>query len=116
MTDAKSVLLHYDDAFKRHHDGWAAPINWPKDMKLAKQLRERYTPEQLTALVDHFFVIEDAFIKQSGYTFGVFFACIGKIVVDYQKRLQPSARQQAIAAANDYHAHRQARIDGQTRH
>jgi hypothetical protein len=26
------------------------------------------------------------------------------------------ARQQAIAAANDYHAHRQARIDGQTRH
>lgn len=94
--DAREVLIRYGQCFRQHHGDWPAPINWPKDMKLAKSLLESYTPQQLTKLVEHFFEIDDAFIQQSGYTFGVFKACIGKVLVSYQRqaRLNVIANQQ----------------------
>jgi hypothetical protein len=89
----RAILIHYDVTFREHHDGWPAPIQGAKDVKLIKKLRATYTDEQIRALIDHYFVIRDPFIAKGGYTFGVFYACIGKILIDYQRSLRTKVRE-----------------------
>jgi len=108
--DAKDVLIRYGQCFRQHHDDWPAPINWPKDMKLAQTLLKDYTPQQLGQLVEHMFVIEDEWIRNSGLTFGVFYACLGKILVSYQRKAraeliklqQQEAQQRAIQQMQEW--------------
>jgi hypothetical protein len=59
----------------------AAPITWKKDSALAARLLAQYSPEQLHRFVRCYFEVPDHFIRQSGYTFGVFSACIGKVML-----------------------------------
>lgn len=91
----KALLSHYDAAFRRKF-GYPAPINGGKDAALAKQLLGIYTLEQLEDWVDQFFEMDDAWIQQTGYSFGVFRSQLGKVIVQSadqqgQKRQQGSA-------------------------
>ena len=76
----KDVLTVYDAGYVQHY-GVRAPIVGAKDAKLAKGLLERgYTLAQLEDWLGVFFRHPDPFIAQSGHTFGVFVACIGKCI------------------------------------
>jgi hypothetical protein len=74
-----ALISEYDQAFEEKF-GTRAPVVRGKDHKLAKQLLDRYELDRLREWVWRFFLMEDAFIKQSGYTFGVFASCIGKVI------------------------------------
>jgi hypothetical protein len=74
----KALLTHYDAAFrKRFNEKY--PVT-AKDAALAKRLLGIYELEQLTEWVDKFFELDDAWIKQTGYSFGVFSACLPKVI------------------------------------
>lgn len=97
----KALLSHYDEAFTRKF-GARAPIR-TKDAALAKRLLGLYTLEQLQGWVDQFFEMDDAWIQQTGYSFGVFSACLAKVIVRStdqreQKRQQGRAWIQQVMA------------------
>jgi hypothetical protein len=75
----KALLSHYDAAFTQKF-GARYPISPKKDCALAKQLLALYTFEQLAGWVDDFFALEDEWIEQSGYSFGVFRSQLGKVI------------------------------------
>lgn len=75
----KALLTQFDDAYTRKY-GVKAPIIGSKDAPLAKRLLGLYTPEQLSHWIDVFFTMRDPFIERSGHTFGVFSACIAKVI------------------------------------
>lgn len=56
--------------------------NFGKDGKLIKALLKIYSYEELSVLAAKFFDSEDEFIQRSGYTIGVFYSQISKLVVD----------------------------------
>lgn len=78
----KELLRRYDEAYHRKF-GVRALIG-AKEAALAKRLLSRYTLDQLGPWVDHFFDMADPFIEQSGYGFGVFSSCLGKVIADRQ--------------------------------
>ena len=82
----KALLSVYDAAHRNHFDGTPAPIVGKKDGPLAARLLKRYEYDQLSTWVQLYFVIPDAFIQRGGYTFGVFSACLGKII-QYDRRV-----------------------------
>jgi len=75
----QSILAAYDAAFAEKF-GAKAPIVPGKDAKLAQQLLAQYSPEQLGKWLPRFFASSDPFICGSSYSFGVFAACVGKII------------------------------------
>lgn len=94
----KALLIHYDAAFQRKH-GAPYPISRAKDTALAKQLLTLYTLEQLCGWADRFFTMADPFIEKSGYSFGTFRGCLGKVIAAERRvapRMQPDARVAAI--------------------
>ena len=83
----QALLSHYDGAFETKF-GARYPGFTGKDAALAKQLLAIYTLEQLTAWVDQFFALEDEWIAQSGYSFGVFKSQLGKVIA--MKKSKPT--------------------------
>ena len=91
----KTLLTRFDTAHRNQFDGTPAPIVGKKDGPLAARLLKTYQDEQLARWVELYFVIPDTFIQRGGYTFGVFSACIGKII-QYDRRVnhREDAREQ----------------------
>ena len=91
----KALLSHYDAAYTEKF-GVRYPLNPGKDPALAKYLLSLYSVEQLCAWIDQFFESDDAFIQQSGYTFGVFRACLSKIITAHAQplKVEPWQRKQ----------------------
>lgn len=85
-------LLAVYDAEYRQHFHTAAPIVGKKDAPLAARLLKLYTFDELSTWVRLYFDVPDKFIQQGGYTFGVFSACIGKIIQHDRRRstIQPN--------------------------
>lgn len=94
----KALLSRYDEAFQKKF-GAPAPIVAHKDAPLAKRLLARYTPEQLGEWLDTFFSMRDPFIQQSGYTFGVFSSCLGKVIAAHG---QPERRSDRLQGLRDF--------------
>lgn len=90
------LISEYDRLFRLKF-GFPAPIVRGKDHKLAKQLLERYELRQLVDWLVRFFEIDDAFVRQSGYTFGVFVACLGKIITS-----KPNRRNDGLQGLRDF--------------
>lgn len=84
------VLRAYDDGYRVRFNV-PAPISGGKDARLAKQLLAKYELERLLAWLRLFFTTRDTFIENSGYTFGVFAACIGKLIAT-EARIQKLTR------------------------
>jgi hypothetical protein len=76
----RDVLTLYDTGF-RHKFGVKAPITMGKDAAIAKWLLSQYSLEQIGQWFDGFFASRDPFIINSGYSMGVFKACLPKIIV-----------------------------------
>lgn len=93
-SQMKELLDEFDVCY-RDKMGVAAPIVAGKDHKLAKQLLERYEVGRLKVWVRRFFQTPDPFIRQSGYSFGVFFACIGKMIA-LDKKSEPTLSDKTI--------------------
>ena len=83
----KALLSAYDDLYLQHL-GVRALIG-KKDAALAKRLLTRYSLQQLQSWLPQFFESADPFIRQSGYTFGVFSACLGKVIAASRNHRQP---------------------------
>jgi len=75
----KALLTRHDGNYQRKF-GVRYPVT-TKDCALAKRLLALYSAEQLAGWDDRFFEMDDAFIKQSGYGFSVFSACLPKVIV-----------------------------------
>lgn len=72
-------------------------INGKKDIPLLKSLLETKPKNKLKELVDKFFEIDDPFIKRSGYTIGVFYSVINKLIISSQSnRDAPDPTQAAL--------------------
>jgi hypothetical protein len=63
-------------------DGKKPPGYTAGDAKMAGNLIQRHTEPEARRLLHLFFESPDPFIQQSGYGFGVFFKCIGKLTVN----------------------------------
>ena len=87
----KHLLAYYDFRYQKRF-GVKAPIVGAKDAALAKRLLGTYTQAQLEGWVDRFFQSDDQFIQQSGYTFGVFSSCIGKVIAAERQTVTVSAK------------------------
>jgi hypothetical protein len=82
----RQLLTVFDTAYRVTNDGIPAPFVIKRDTNLAKNLLSRYSFDDLSRWSQIFFAHPDPFIKQSGYTFNVFVACLGK-VIQYDRRL-----------------------------
>ena len=76
----RDILTAYDVAFRAQFHA-PAPIIHGKDAKLAKGLVGRYTLPELERYLALFCRSRDSFIVSSTYSFGVFVACLGKLIV-----------------------------------
>jgi hypothetical protein len=81
----RELLTVFDRAYQDRF-GVRAPLTGAKDGKLASELLKLYQPVDLERWVRAFFQIPDPFIQQSGYTFGVFKACLGKVIAYAERR------------------------------
>jgi hypothetical protein len=75
----RDVLILYDTQFRAKF-GVGAPISGGKDGAIAKWLISQYSPEQVGQWLKVFFDSPDPFIRQSGYSLGVFRACLPKVI------------------------------------
>lgn len=96
VNPVHALISKYDELFQAKF-GSPAPIVRGKDHKLAKQLLARYDLERLYEWLERFFIMDDAFIRQSGYTFGVFCACLGKIIT-----ARPDRRDDRLQGLRDF--------------
>lgn len=62
-------------------------VYWEKDCKLVKILLKTYTMDALKKRAVAFFESQDPFIKQAGFTIGVFYAVINKLAAQQKDDL-----------------------------
>lgn len=79
------VIDHYFNQFKVKF-GVEPVIRGGKDGQIIKTLLKKIDPEELKSLIDRFFGSEDKFIKESGYTLGVFQSVLQKIRIGPSKK------------------------------
>ena len=75
----KVLIDYYHDGFVKKF-GEKPVISGAKDGNMFKKLLESYPEEKIKAWIDAFFVSQDPFILQSGYTLGVFYSQINKFL------------------------------------
>lgn len=80
IRPATRALLETYDRYYRRRFGQPAPIVRGKDGALAARLLSRYAMADLDRWLQRFFITLDPFITGSTYGFGVFAACIGKLI------------------------------------
>ncbi|NDF00129.1 MAG: hypothetical protein EB034_17920 [Verrucomicrobia bacterium] len=81
----RDLLAVYDAEFRRRFHT-AAPIVGKKDAPLAARLLRMYSFDELSSWVRLYFDVPDKFIQQGGFTFGIFSACIAKVIA-HDRRL-----------------------------
>ncbi len=76
--ETKKLLNYFQ---QRHSEIFETPIliNWGKDGSLAKKMIATFGIDSSLEMVNVFFETNDGFIKKTGYSFGVFFACANKL-------------------------------------
>lgn len=75
----RDLLAVYDAEYRKRYQT-AAPIVGKKDAPLAARLLKLYSFDELSSWLRLYFDVPDKFIQNSGYTFGVFSACIAKVI------------------------------------
>jgi hypothetical protein len=77
----KTLLDEYFKLFQAKFNGEKPVINGAKDMTLLKKLLGAHSKERLSQLLIDFFASEDPWIIDSGYTLGVFYVKLNKLLV-----------------------------------
>lgn len=81
----KPVLNYYKTKFEQKFKS-TPTITYTKDGAIIKSLLNTYGEEKLKGLIDVFFESDDPFIKNSGYTIGVFKTVINKLLINNKKQ------------------------------
>ena len=77
----RDLLTIFDQAHRARFNGKPYRVLKGKDPKLARDLLAvPYALDDLARWAQAFFVSDDDFIRNSTYGFGVFAACIGKLI------------------------------------
>lgn len=79
ISPVKSVIDYYHKSFVERFQEKPVITN-KKDGDLIKKLVNAYGSEKVEELLDKFFAADDEFIKQSGYTIGVFYSQVNKLL------------------------------------
>lgn len=86
-----TIIDYYHDKFVEKF-GEKPHINGGKDGGLMKKVASTYGEARAKELLDVFFESRDPFIQQSGYTIGVFYSQINKLLT-VKKRVQSNLRE-----------------------
>ncbi len=78
-SPVKVAIDYYHDKFKDRF-GEKPIISGKKDGNLIKQVVNKYGIKKTKELLDKFFEVDDKFIQQSGYTIGVFYTQVNKLL------------------------------------
>ena len=78
-SPVKVAIDYYHDKFKSRF-GEKPIISGKKDGNLIKQVVSKYGIKKTKELLDKFFEVDDKFIQQSGYTIGVFYTQVNKLL------------------------------------
>ena len=106
-------LLSVYDAEYRKRFNTAAPIVGKKDAPLAARLLKIYSFDELSSWLSLYFDVPDKFIQNSGYTFGVFSACIAKVIQHDRRRVARVAQTRPVVALSDAMRARKAEMDAE---
>lgn len=88
---SRRFLRQYQTSFReRTVSGEAPPINWGRDMKIARDLLKVYSYERLTTLLTQFFASNDAWFEKSGYSLPCFKNSIPKLLLREGRRVLSS--------------------------
>jgi len=75
----KILIDYHFENFGKHFPGKRYVVNGAKEGKLLGKLLQTFDEDGVKAIDDALFTIDDPFIKQSGYTIGVLYACANKL-------------------------------------
>ena len=80
LSGTRKFLLFYKEKFEEHFE--IEPlIDWGKDSRITSDLLKTISLDELKSLLEDFFLSEDKFIRQTGYTIGVFKTQINKLKI-----------------------------------
>jgi len=82
----RTLLDDYHDLFMSRH-GEKPVLNGAKDGKLLKELVATHGADRVGELLVWFFQTRDAFISNSSYSVGVFYACFNKLQITCRRRV-----------------------------
>jgi len=85
VPDPAKALLDHHCANYLKRVGEKYPVSGQKDMALCRKLIANYGLPKACELSDQMFRSLDDFVRGSGYTFGAFFGCASKLVIEYNK-------------------------------
>lgn len=80
MTQPTRELLTYFDDLHRYYRGERAVIRGGKDAKLVGELCRTHGELRVKQLMCHFFTEPDRFIRENGYTVGLFVSQAAKLM------------------------------------
>jgi len=75
----KDLLTTFDVHYKRKL-GVRYPVNGGKDSKLVKDLLGLYSQVELESFISAYFLMEDPFFRETGYSLGCFRGCLPKVI------------------------------------
>ena len=79
--DVKTFILEWTESFSKKFNQPYTP-NWAKEGKLVKEMLKIHSLPKLRELMKDFFSSPDPFIKNAGYTIGVFKTQLNKLIVE----------------------------------
>lgn len=79
VSETKLLVETYDRMYQAQF-GNPADINWPRDMKIAKELLGKYSFASLTQWLRAYFASTDDFIRNGGFTFPQFKFNLSKLI------------------------------------
>ena len=104
VLDLKDLINAFKSLFNKQFNE-ELNINYAKDTVLLKRLLKTYGKQKTIILMERFFEIEDDFIERSGYTIGVFYSVVNRLLT-YQKSRKkacafPGCRNEGIHVARN---------------
>jgi len=81
----KTLILYFADLYKQKLDK-SYLINWGKESAIMRWLLVTLTPDEIQSLMTKFFSSADPFIKQAGFTIGVFKSMVNRLRSDKPKK------------------------------
>lgn len=90
VKDLKDLISSFKILFKNRFEE-ELNINYAKDMVLVKRLYKSYGLDKTKTLMERFFEIDDPFIERSGYSIGVFYSVVNRLLTSQKSRRKACA-------------------------
>jgi uncharacterized protein YdaU (DUF1376 family) len=97
--DLKELINIYSEKFEKIFNE-KPTINYRKDIILFRRLMKIYDKGKIVDLMDKFFDSDDEFILRTGFTVGVFYTSINKLLITGKSRSKPCGFPGCTSAGN----------------